>query len=395
MALLVVAAYLAAAASQGGIAADTAARRGSARPTPPISPRQVSRPSLLARRRVPSSMPLPRSSGTSNRTEGLARGPTGSSSTTPPATRTCQPGTTSPTSLGGDRLQVYDHNPLTTQGPASRIATSQNVAWHVATSLLGQTQRRRPTRRAPRLGPAPHRQRQRAAPAGFSTRSPTSTCSPPAPSPATCAWPPPAPSLGDGVITPVRHVDAKLAAARLAHPDVFFAPTIPPGNGDITTVVSHQGQPTSDRTIGDWLNTAGYEHAGRIAATHPGTLALVTIDDIRQALSWLCGRTQRPATCTLADTAAATPLAHRPPLQPPTNNPVKANTDQRRPTDPHGTRTRCRTERRERDDRRPDFAAHLLARRCAHDPAFPDADERVSAAEFSDSPACRLGVRPR
>ena len=71
----------------------------------------------------------------------------------------------------------------------------------------------------------------------------------------------------------------------------------------------HQGPRTADRTIGDWLNTAGYEHAGRIAATHPDTLALVPIHDIRQALSWLCGRTQRPATCTLADTAAATPLA--------------------------------------------------------------------------------------
>ena len=50
----------------------------------------------------------------------------------------------------------------------------------------------------------------------------------------------------NGVITPVLHVDAKLAAARLAHPDVFFAPHIAPGNGDITTVASHQGRPTPD-----------------------------------------------------------------------------------------------------------------------------------------------------
>ena len=41
--------------------------------------------------------------------------------------------------VGGDRLQVYEDNTPTTQGPESAIAKSQNIAWHVATTLLGQT----------------------------------------------------------------------------------------------------------------------------------------------------------------------------------------------------------------------------------------------------------------
>ena len=94
-------------------------------------------------------------------------------------------------------------------------------------------------------------------------------------------------------------------------------------------MVYHQGQRTADRTIGDWLNTTGYEHAGRIAATHPDTLALVAVHDIRQALSWLCGRTQRPATCALAETVASTPLPIARPYNPP-REPGRRDTEERR-----------------------------------------------------------------
>ena len=73
-------------------------------------------------------------------------------------------------------------------------------------------------------------------------------------------------------------------------------------------VVSHVGDPAPQRDIGDWLDTPAYEAAGRAARSRPGDLALVQVDDIRQALAWLCGRTAVAATCALANTTAAVPL---------------------------------------------------------------------------------------
>jgi hypothetical protein len=62
------------------------------------------------------------------------------------------------------------------------------------------------------------------------------------------------------------------------------------------------------RTVGDWLRTDGYERAGQQAARAPGTVELVEVDDIRQALAWLCGRTASPATCELAHRAGSARL---------------------------------------------------------------------------------------
>jgi hypothetical protein len=115
-------------------------------------------------------------------------------------------------------------------------------------------------------------------------------------------------SIGsDGTVTAVRLVDAKVAAARLAAADVVFAPDFPTGAGPVTRVSSHGGEPTVDRAIGDWLNTGGFEAAGRAAASRSGT-ALVQIDDVRQALAWLCGRTGLRLTCDVARAAASVPL---------------------------------------------------------------------------------------
>ena len=223
--------------------------------------------------------------------------------------------------VGGDRVQVYEHNAPTTQGPDSAIAKSENIAWHVATTLLGQTSG------IARPGEIPDWARPRTdnvegSSAGLLYALADLDLLTPGRLAGELRVAATGSILGDGVITAVRHVDAKLAAARLSDPDVFFAPHIPPDSGAVTTVVYHQGERTADRTIGDWLNTAGYEHAGRIAATHPDILALVPIHDIRQALSWLCGRTQRPATCTLADITAATPLPIARPYNPPHTQPV-------------------------------------------------------------------------
>jgi hypothetical protein len=218
--------------------------------------------------------------------------------------------------VGGDRLQAYEHNAPTTQGPESAIAKSQNIAWHVATTLLGQTSG------VARPGEIPDWARPRTdnvngSSAGLLYALADLDLLTPGRLAGELRVAATGAILGDGVITAVRHVDAKLAAARLTHPDVFFTPHIPPNSSAATTVIYHQGQRTADRTIGDWLNTTGYEHAGRIAATHPDTLALVAVHDIRQALAWLCGRTQRTATCTLAETVASTPLPIARPYNPP------------------------------------------------------------------------------
>ena len=112
-------------------------------------------------------------------------------------------------------------------------------------------------------------------------------------------------SIGsDGTVTAVRGVDAKLAAARLAHADVMFAPDFPSGTGPVTTVT-----PTSVATTPiDASATGSTPRATRTPAAvpprEPGHLALVQIDDARQALSWLCGRTDNPVACAVAHAAA-------------------------------------------------------------------------------------------
>jgi hypothetical protein len=207
----------------------------------------------------------------------------------------------------GDRLRMHDHNPATTQGSDSAIAHSEDVAWHVATLLLGDAHGfarigELPAWARPRTGgtdggsggllfaladldvltPGPLAGQLRVAATG---------------------------AIGsDGVVTAVRMVDAKLAAARLAHVGVMFAPDFPDGVDPVVTITSHTGPPTPERTIGDWLNTTSYEAAGRAAAHHPDHLALVRIDDVRQALAWLCGRTNQPTACRIVHTAAAVAL---------------------------------------------------------------------------------------
>ena len=158
--------------------------------------------------------------------------------------------------IDGDRLQVYEHNTPTTRGPESAIAKSQNIAWHVATTLLAQatsmaTPAEMPDWARPRtdnvngpsggllyaladldlLTPGPLAGELRVAATGA--------------------------IFSDGVIAAVRHVDAKLAAARLGNPDVFFAPNIPPGSWPITTFAYHQGQRTAGHLpVG---RTGGYD----------------------------------------------------------------------------------------------------------------------------------------
>ena len=209
---------------------------------------------------------------------------------------------------GTARLRVEQHSPASTRSSDSDIGRSANVAWHVADVVLGRA------RGLAHAGELPGWARPRTGGAdgtsagllfaladvdlmtgdslvGHLRVAATG-------------------SIGsDGSVTDVRMVGAKLAAARLVPVDVVFAPQFPSGTASVTLVPSHLGRPDANRTIGDWLNTDGYEAAGRQAAGRSGTIALVGVDDIRQALAWLCGRVGQPLTCSVAHAAEAVPLS--------------------------------------------------------------------------------------
>ena len=185
------------------------------------------------------------------------------------------------------------------QGPERGVARRHDAArW-----LQGA----RPSGRDPRLGPAPHRASWMDLRPGCSTPLPISTSSRPVVWPAACGLRPPARSA------PMASSRAcgwsRPSWLRPAWPARMCSsrPSIPAGEVGVT-VASHQGRPAADGAIGDWLNTAGYELAGRAASAHAGEIALVPVDDVRQALAWLCGRTQQPETCAVAHAAAAVPL---------------------------------------------------------------------------------------
>jgi len=223
--------------------------------------------------------------------------------------------------LGSHRLQMRDHSPATTTDTDADIAKSAHVAWRVAASILGSA--------GPGHLPGWARPRT-AADEGTSAGLLFAladidllTAGPLAGRLRVAATG----SIGsDGSVTAVRMVDAKLAAARLAAVDVVFAPDFPPGDGPVTHVPSHIGEATLERTVGDWLATAGYEVAGRAAATRTG-LVLVQVDDVRQALAWLCGRTDLPATCALARAAATVPLSVARSRHPSFGEPLDARSD--------------------------------------------------------------------
>jgi hypothetical protein len=113
----------------------------------------------------------------------------------------------------------------------------------------------------------------------------------------------------DGVVFPVTNVEIKVAAAMLTQPDVIFT-TRPSKLIEHTTIVEseHTRNPDAGYTAGQWLNVIGYQQAGRDAAAHPGTVAFVVVHDIRQALAWLCGRSDNATTCEIARKAATIPI---------------------------------------------------------------------------------------
>jgi len=207
---------------------------------------------------------------------------------------------------GGSRLRVYEHSPATTRGPDSAIGRSADVAWHVATVVLGRAGG------AARPGELPAWARPRTGDGdGSSAGLLFALADIDLVTPGALAGGLRVAATGtigsDGLVTSVRLVEAKLAAARLVPVDVMFAPQFPAEAPGVTVVPSHVGPPVADRAIGDWLNTDGYEAAGRAARRSAG-IALAAVDDVRQALAWLCGRTANAVACAVAHAAASVPI---------------------------------------------------------------------------------------
>jgi len=206
---------------------------------------------------------------------------------------------------GGQRLRVYEHNPPTPRGANSVMANSQDVAWRAANGLAGtvlESSDTIPDWARPRTG------NNDGSSAGLLFALADLDLLTPGLLAATVRVAATGAIWSDGAVTAVRMVDAKLAAARVAGVDVFFAPALSADMPATTRVLSHLGSPARDRAIGDWLNMAAYERAGQAASLRPGSLAVVEVDDVRQALAWLCGRTGGRETCAVAHEAAGMPL---------------------------------------------------------------------------------------
>lgn len=113
----------------------------------------------------------------------------------------------------------------------------------------------------------------------------------------------------DGVVIPIVGIEPKIAAAKLTHPDVIFAPAAPELLDHVTVIESrHTRVVDPGYTVAQWLDVDGYERAGRAAARRPGILDVVVVHDVRQALAYLCGRTSRPEVCADARQAATIPI---------------------------------------------------------------------------------------
>jgi hypothetical protein len=209
---------------------------------------------------------------------------------------------------GGTRLRVFEHYAASSRGPESEIVRSEYAAWRFANRVLG---------------PAGDSAASDEFPRGAWVRTGADT-GPSAGLMFTLAdidLLTPGALVGDlrvagtgsigsdGVVSPVAGIEVKVAAALLTRPDVIFAPR-PSWFVDDVTIVESQltRHPTAGHTVGEWLNVAGYEQAGRVAASHPGAVEVVVVHDVRQVLAWLCGRTDNVTVCQVARRSANIPI---------------------------------------------------------------------------------------
>jgi hypothetical protein len=188
---------------------------------------------------------------------------------------------------GGTRLRVFEHYPtaITNADTDTDMIDSETVAWQLANTLAG------PADNPPAPDPLPRW-------AQFRTGNDTGGSGGLMFTLAYIDVLTPGPLAGNlrvtgsggisptGTVFPVSNLEVKVAAAMLTRPDVVFT-TRPP-------------KQTDNVTGGEGFNQTDYEQAGRLAADHPGTAAVVVVHDVRQALAWLCGRTQSTIACAIA-----------------------------------------------------------------------------------------------
>ena len=201
---------------------------------------------------------------------------------------------------GGTRLQVFDHSAIATVGPESDLMHSESTAWRLANEVV------EPQNRSTAPDDLPLWAHVRTG----------NTDGPSAGLMMALAYVDlltPGALVGDlrvagtGGISPngfafsVKGIDVKVATAMLTRPDVIFVTGAPKLVENVTIIESQKERsPADGQTVGEWLNVAGYEQAGRLAAGNPGTVPVVVVHDLRQALAWLCGRTDGPSVCAVA-----------------------------------------------------------------------------------------------
>ncbi len=209
---------------------------------------------------------------------------------------------------GGTRLQVFEHSPVATVGPESDMMRIAAIAWRLANEVVEPQNRSTESRRL----------------ATWAHVRTGNTDGPSAGLMFTLAYIDlltPGALVGDmrvagtggirpdGLAFPVKGIDVKVATALLARPDVIFVTRQPTSAENVTIVPSQKERiPAAGYTVAEWLNLAGYEQAGRVAAGHPGTAPVVVVHDLRQALAWLCGRTDGASVCALALRSAGIPI---------------------------------------------------------------------------------------
>jgi hypothetical protein len=209
---------------------------------------------------------------------------------------------------GGTRLQVFEHSPIATVGPESDMMRFETIAWRLANEVVEPENRSTESDHLPLWahvrtgntdGPSAGLMFALAyidlltpgALVGDLRVAGTGGIRP------------------DGLAFRVKGIDVKVATAMLARPDVVFVTRLPKSVEDVTIVESqHERIPVNGYTVGEWLNVAGYERAGRDAARHPETAPVVLVHDLRQALAWLCGRTAGTSVCAAATRSEGIPI---------------------------------------------------------------------------------------
>ena len=205
---------------------------------------------------------------------------------------------------GGTRLRVFEHSALSVGQARSDMAQSQDLAWRFATEIVGRADSSMSSQQRPGWAHV-----RTANETGYSAGLMFTLAYVDLLTPGALVGNLRVAGTGgigsDGVVTPAFGIQIKLAAALLTRPDVIFTTSRPNAIEHVTIIESeHTRLPTPGRLVGEWLNVAGYARAGQDAAHHPGTMAVVVVHDIRQALAWLCGRVNNATTCAAAHTSA-------------------------------------------------------------------------------------------